>query len=65
MNIDVSKLNLAIAKSCMTLKDLSAVSGVNTTTLSRIKQNRQVPSPKTVGKIAKALKIDVEELIGS
>lgn len=63
MNIDINKLNIAIAKSCITMKDLSDLSSVNVTTLSRIKTGKQLPSLRTVGKIAKALKIDVEELI--
>jgi transcriptional regulator with XRE-family HTH domain len=45
------------------MKDLSDLSSVNVTTLSRIKTGKQLPSLRTVGKIAKALKIDVEELI--
>jgi DNA-binding XRE family transcriptional regulator len=63
MNIDNNKLNLAIAKSCMTMKNLANISGVNVTTLSRINTGKQAPSLRTIGKIAKALNLDVEDLI--
>lgn len=45
------------------MKELSEVSGVNVTTLSRINKGKQKPSMKTIGRIAKALKVDVEELV--
>lgn len=64
MKIDRNRLNLAVAKSCMTMKDLSEASGVNVTTISRINMGKQIPSPRTIGKIAKALNVDVEDLIG-
>lgn len=63
MNLNREKMNIVIARSCLTMKELSEVSGVNVTTLSRINKGKQKPSMKTIGRIAKALKVDVEELV--
>ena len=52
-----------LARNCMTLKELSRMSGVNTVTLTRINQGTQNPMPATVGRIAKALGVPVEVLI--
>jgi len=45
------------------MTELSKLSGINKVTLTRIRKERQEPKPKTVGKIAKALNVDVTELI--
>ena len=63
MKIDRSIFMTELARNCMTLKDLSVKSGVNTVTLARIKNGSQEPQPATIGKIAKALNITVEALI--
>jgi transcriptional regulator with XRE-family HTH domain len=63
MKVDCIKLNLALAKSCLSMTELSKLSGINKVTLTRIRKERQEPKPKTVGKIAKALNVDVTELI--
>lgn len=63
MKIDKEKLEIAMANSCMTLKELSAKSGIRQETIVRIKNSMQNPSPATVGKIAKALNISAEELV--
>lgn len=63
MKIDSLKFNLALAKSCLSMTELSEMSGVNNVTLTRICKNKQEPKPKTIGKIAKALNMSVEELI--
>ena len=52
-----------LARNCMTLKELSRMSGVNTVTLTRINQGTQNTMPATVGRIAKALGVPVEVLI--
>lgn len=63
MRINREALYTELARSCMTLKDLSEKSGVNTVTLTRINRGTQEPQPLTVGKIAKALNVDVEILL--
>lgn len=64
MKISNCKFNVALANSCITMRELSELSGVNVTTLSRINSGKQIPSPKTIGKIAKALNVSVESIIG-
>lgn len=63
MKISKNNLEIAMAKSCITLKALSLKSGIRQETIARIKKGVQDATPATVGKIAKALGVDVEELI--
>lgn len=61
MKIDVYKLELAKARACMNQTELEA-KGVGRTLLARIKKGENLTA-KTVGKIAKALGVDVTEII--
>ena len=47
----------------LTLKDISNATGIDATTISRIENNKREPSVKQVKAIAKALKLDVDDLI--
>lgn len=60
MKISNSKFDLLLAKKGITRKSLNNV--VSETTLSKIKKGSSI-LPKTVGKIARALNVDVEEII--
>lgn len=60
MKISNSKFDLILAKKGITRKSLNNV--VSETTLSKIKKGTDI-LPKTVGKIARALNVDVEEII--
>lgn len=63
MRINRTAFQNSLANNCMTLKELSRMSGVNTVTLTRINQGTQNPMPATVGRIAKALGVPVETLL--
>lgn len=63
MKIDNVKLDLHMARNCIDLKELSLSSGVGTATLCRIRKGVQAPTCKTIGKIAKALNVDVTEIV--
>lgn len=63
MKISKTTLEVAMAESCITLKELSKKSGIRQETITRIKNGFQNANPSTVGKIAKALNVKVEELI--
>ncbi len=63
MNINKNVFARELARNCLTLKELSAISGVNVVTLTRVKRGIQIPQPITVGKIAKALNISIEDLV--
>lgn len=60
MKISNAKLNLLLAQKCMQKKDLKEA--VSKTTLSKIAKGEKI-SPFIVGKIARALNVDVEEII--
>jgi len=63
MNIDVEKINLLIANKCLSVNELAKLSGISLVTLSRIRNGSQQARPQTLGKIAKALETNVENLI--
>lgn len=60
MKIDIEKLNIALARQCKTMRDLRGTVASNT--LSRIKRGDMV-MPRTLGKIARALGVDVTEIM--
>lgn len=62
MKIDNSKLELAMANACINTNELSQKASINCSTLTRIKNGKQV-QPITVGKIAQALNVQVIEII--
>ena len=63
LKVDGQKLLLERAKSGITAKELSILANVAPNTISRIENGRSKPKPSTIGKIAKALNIKLEELI--
>ena len=62
MNIDVQTLLIEMAKAKMSIKELSEKSEVCRGTIAAIKKGSEV-KPETVGKIAEALGVSVEELL--
>lgn len=60
MKIDPKKLDLRLARECKSLSDLR--SGSSPQTLKRIRRGEEV-QPKTVGRIAKALKCDPADIL--
>lgn len=61
MKLDNRKLEMWLARRCMTLSSLRC-EGVSPHTITRIRSGADV-KPVTVGKIAKALGVDPAELI--
>ncbi len=61
MKLNKEKLELAKARACMGTKDLVAA-GIPKGTLCRIVSGEDA-RPETIGKIAKALGVDVTEII--
>ena len=57
-----NKLDAAMARACMTRKELAAASGMPTHSLDNVLRGRTV-RPATLGKVARALGVDVEELM--
>ena len=62
LEMDPKKLTLALARSCMSVPDLAKKTGIPAGTIHNIKA-RPKTRPKTAGKIAKALGVDVTELL--
>lgn len=65
MRIDPEKFELAMAKACISSRKLREASGVSDVTLYRIRRGAQQPRPSTVGKLARALGVEVTEIIES
>lgn len=61
--VNSQKLIIAIANAGYTATELSKVSGVSQVTLARFKAGTQKARPQTLGKLAKALNVKVEDLI--
>ncbi len=62
VKVDVKKLYIAMANCCMNRNDLAKASGVPETTICNIIVKRNT-RPATLGKIAKALKVDAAALV--
>ena len=63
MLISKIKLETFLAKECMTYSDLSNKSRVSRITIQKVINNKVEPRPATIGKIAKALGVTIQELI--
>ena len=63
MNIDSQKLDLLMAVQCLTAEQLTKITGVSQPSISRLRKGTQKPRPATIGKIAKALGVDVLDII--
>lgn len=63
MFISKIKAETLLANECMTYSDLSNKSKVSRITIQKVLNNKVRPRPATIGKIAKALNVKVEELI--
>lgn len=63
LKINSDKFLLALAKSGMTTTELKDKSGVGRNTISKVINNETGVRPVIVGKLAKALNVQVEQII--
>lgn len=63
MRISSDKLHLAMANACINQYELCDKAKIGRPTLTQLKSGRRNPRPATIGKIAKALNVKVEEII--
>jgi len=63
MKIDMRKVFIVMARKCINDKDMLKASGVPFATWNQIKTGKCTPKPATIGKIAKGLGVDPEEII--
>jgi DNA-binding Xre family transcriptional regulator len=61
--VNRDKFLLALAKAAMTTTELKVKSGVGRNTISKIMNNEATIRPAIIGKLAKALNVQVEQLI--
>lgn len=62
MKADTNKLRLAMARACMNPQDLAKAAEMPPQTVNGVLRGRSV-RPATLGRIAKALGVDVREII--
>lgn len=63
MKINSDVVNREMARKCLTTKELAEITGLGLTTISRVKKDGGELRAKTIGVIARALEIEVEQLI--
>lgn len=63
MKLSVEKYYLFLANECMSTQELSEKSGVSQVTIRRLISRKQEARPQTIGKIAKALNVKVQDLL--
>ena len=62
MKADTNKLRLAMARACMNPQDLAKAAQMPAQTVNGVLRGRSI-RPATIGKIAKALGVDVTEIL--
>jgi len=63
LKLSIEKFNIALARKQMSITEFCAVSGMPRTTIVQAKRGDRNVKPKTIGKIARALDVDVTEII--
>lgn len=64
MRADKSKLRLAMARACISSAELTEAANMPRPTVNKVISGRTV-SPKTIGCIAKALHVDVTDILAT
>lgn len=63
MKLNPDKLELSMARACVSIGDLCEKADIPRTTLSQVRRGVRNPQPKTIGRIAAALGVDPSELV--
>lgn len=63
MKLNLKKLKILQAKACLSVNELAEKSGLKRSTVSKIINGVTTPSIKSVGLLARALNVDVTEII--
>jgi transcriptional regulator with XRE-family HTH domain len=64
MKVNPDRFALARAKACMSVRDVKALAKVSPANLARIGRGEGDTQPQIVGRLAKALGVTVEYLVG-
>jgi len=57
------KVQLAMARACLTLSDIAVKADMPVQTVKNVVNGNRSVKPATLGKVAKALRVDVAELL--
>lgn len=63
IELDIKKLLIAQANACLSLNELADKSGITRKGISNYIHNKGKATPKSIGMLAKALNVEVEEII--
>lgn len=63
LKLDVKRLLLLQAKACLNTNELAEKAEIPRTTITNIVHGKRNATPKTIGLLAKALNVDVTELL--
>lgn len=63
MKLDVKKISIAMARNCFSVNDIVEKTKIGRTTVSKIINGRKEPSLKFAGLIARALNVDITDLL--
>jgi transcriptional regulator with XRE-family HTH domain len=63
MKINNEKLYVLMGNSCLTFGELSVKSGVSRVSINKFLKGKTDARPATIGKIARALNVNVQEII--
>lgn len=63
MILNIDQIKLEMARQILKTDDLVRLSGLSTYGLNKILSGKTTPTPASIGKIAKALNVDVEQII--
>ncbi len=63
MKLNLDRIDLELARKCLTVTDLCKKAGVAYPSYAQIRAGKATPKPVTVGKLATALGLDPVELL--
>ncbi|CAN5894217.1 hypothetical protein BH18ACT11_BH18ACT11_14080 [soil metagenome] len=63
MEVDTERLKELRRRRVLSMRELEELSGVSHNTIWRIESGRQVAHPRTIRKLAEALRVEPEELL--
>ncbi len=63
VKINKQRLQIAMANACLNMDDLATLAGISRGSLTKYVSGSTKPRTKTVGKIAKALNVQVQDII--
>ena len=63
MIADKHKVQIAMARSCMTVRDIALKAGIPFQSVKNVVGGKRSVRPGTIGRVAKALQVDVVEIL--